>query len=922
VVLFVVTGCAGSGELREESPEALSLDPEVATGTLDNGLTYFVRENQEPENRISLQLVVNAGSLQEEEDQQGLAHLLEHMAFNGTENFEKQELIDYLEMVGMDFGPEINAYTSFDETVYKLEIPGDDPEILDTALLILHDWARGITLDPEEVDKERKVVVEEWRLSRGAAGRIQDQQLPVLFSGARHAQRLPIGKMDVVEKAPVEELRDFYTTWYRPDLMAVIAVGDMDQELLVRKIQEQFSYPSQDGPSRGNYPVPDHEDTKVLVVTDPEAQYNQVELYFKKDPESFRTSEDFRKHIKESLYFQMFNRRIEEIVRGEDSPFLYAGGNSQRYVRTKEFGYLMGIPSSGRIEEGFRTLLEEAERVRRFGFTQGELSREKAKLMAAVENYYTERDNRDSSGLAEELKAHYLFEEPVPGVEVEYRLYKEFLPGITLEEMNLFGQTWLKEESRVILVSAPQGAEVPSESQLLKLVDRVSEAPLEPYQLEAQDRSLLDQIPQAGAILEEQNYPETGILRWTLSNGIEVLLKETDFRDNQVLFRAISPGGSSLVEDEEYISSQLAMSLAQESGMAGFTALELKDFLAGKSLSLSPWINDYYEGFSGQFAPEDGETFFQLLYLSFQDDQYTSEAYQSLMSRFSTYLENRQNSPQEIYQDRLQQLRSQNHFRRRPLDLEVLGEFDLDTAQQVGQERFANPADFTLFFVGNIDQPALREWLSLYVASLPASTARENFQDQGIRFPQGVIEETIKKGIEPQSRVHIAFGGEAQQRPWEPELFDSALRVLELRLHQRIREDMGGSYGVGVSGGISNVPRDSFAMNVEFGCQPGREEELSQAVLEEIRKLASGEVPEKDLIKVREGILRDLEEGLKQNGFWMGSMIELERQGKDLDSLYDTRDLVDLVDAESISRIFRTYIDEDRYIRLVLSPQE
>ncbi|WP_053228344.1 M16 family metallopeptidase [Spirochaeta cellobiosiphila] len=921
VILFA--GCAGSNELsKADTKSALPFDSRVATDTLDNGLTYFVRENKKPDNRIALRLVVNAGSLMEEEDQQGLAHLIEHMAFNGTEHFAKQELVDYFEMVGMDFGPEINAYTSFDETVYMLRIPADDPEILDKALLVLHDWATSISFDPEEVDKERGVVTEEWRLGRGAQGRIQDQQFPVLFDGSRYADRLPIGHMDVVANAPVQRLKDFYHKWYRPELMSIIVVGDVDQDTVIKKIKEQFDYPSQGGPERPSYPVPDNKDININITTDPETSYNQVEVYYKQDPKDFFTRGDYRETIKQALQFRMLNKRLAEILQEENPPFLDVSTGSQRFVRNKDLGYLIAIAPSGGIDTSLRALLEESERVKRYGFTQAELDREKNNLLSSMRQYYLEKENIPSSSLADELKRHYLFGEPIPGIEVEYQLYKDFLPGISLKEMNQFVSNWLDDVGPVVLISAPEGEMIPTESDVEGIFNQVKSEDLKPYALMADDRELMENIPTPGAILDEQKYPATGITRWTLSNGAQVIVKPTDFMDNQVLFYAVSPGGSSLVKDRDYLSSQFAMAIASQSGLNGFNSIELQNLLAGKSVKVNSWIHDYYEGVSGQYSPEDGTTFFQLVNLSFTKQMYTKQAFNSLMNRYSSFLENKENDPQTIFSDRLRVLTSGGHFRYRPLTSSLLSEVKLEQAQKIGEERFANAADFTFFFVGNIDMKELKEEVSTYIASLPATTKRESFVDQNVNFPKGITEETIHKGLEPQSRVHLTFSGDFTPGKWQKDLFEAARHVLALRLHEKIREDMSGTYGVRVSGAATDVPNDHFSLNIDFGCEPGREEELTAAVFDEIKKLASGVVQEKNIVKVKEGLIRDQEKGLKENSYWLSQMIDLELDGKDFDVIMEESKIIDQITPANISRMIKTYINPDHYVKLILTPED
>ena len=481
-LFLVLPVVAQEYDLKEE----ILQDPKVTIGKLDNGLTYYIRHNEKPEDKVELRLAVNAGSILEEENQLGLAHFLEHMAFNGTKNFEKNELVSYLQSVGVKFGMHLNAYTGFDQTVYILPIPSDSAEVLNTGLQILEDWAHNISLQEEEIDKERGVVLEEWRLDRGAEQRMRDEYLPVIFEGSRYAERLPIGKKAIVESFEYETLRRFYRDWYRPDLMAVIAVGDIDVNEMEKKIKAQFSKIKmpEDPKPRRDYEVPAHEETLVSIVTDPEASFTRVNLIYKKDAIEEKLIGDYRNILKRQLYSSMLNSRLQEIQQQADPPFIYAasyyGGLG---ARTKEAYQSIAVVGETGVEKGFRTIVEENERVKRHGFTQSELERAKQELLTQYEKAYNERDKTESKVYADEYIRHFLDEEPIPGIEEEYKYATTFVPEMELEEIDQLADEWITEDNRVVLITAPEkeGVELPSEERVKKILDEVQQSEIEPY---------------------------------------------------------------------------------------------------------------------------------------------------------------------------------------------------------------------------------------------------------------------------------------------------------------------------------------------------------------------------------------------------------------------------------------------------------
>jgi zinc protease len=565
--------------------------------------------------------VVKAGSVLEDEDQLGLAHFVEHMAFNGTEHFEKQELVDYLEGIGMRFGPDLNAYTSFDETVYMLMVPTDSAELVATAFQILEDWAHGQVFDHEEIDKERGVIVEEWRLGRGAGARIRDQQLPVLFQGSRYAERLPIGKPEVVENFDYETLKRFYRQWYRPDLMAVIAVGDFEAETIEELIHRHFAgIPMPDiAPERPTFPVPDHEETLFAIATDPEATFNSVAVYWKQQAREVGTLGAYRQSIVEALYNRMLNFRLFELTQQAEPPFIGASSSQGRFIGSKEVYVLGAGVQENRHERALEVLLTEAQRVARHGFTETELEREKRELLRFLQQAYDEREKTQSSGYASEYARAFLYDEPIPGIAFEFGAHQRLLPSVRLEETNRLAREWITESNRVILVDGPEkeGAEVPGEAELLAVFAAVEAAGIEAYVDVATEAPLVPIVPEPAEIIEIEELEEIGVQRWTLANGVRVLLKPTDFKDDEILFNGWSPGGTSLASDRDYVAAMTASTVVFRAGVGEFSLVDLQKKLAGTAVRVSPSIGSLYEAIGGSASPSDVETMFQLIYLYF-----------------------------------------------------------------------------------------------------------------------------------------------------------------------------------------------------------------------------------------------------------------------------------------------------------------
>ncbi len=710
LLILVLLSCSEkqSFVIKIEPPEiniddVIPVDPMITKGVLDNGLTYYVKYNGVPGNRCELRLAVNAGSILENDDQQGLAHFVEHMAFNGTENFEKHELIDYLESIGMRFGPEINAYTSFDETVYMLQLATDSIEVLETGFKVLYDWAHLVSFEDEEIDKERGVVIEEWRLGQGADNRMRDKQFPVLFKGSKYANRLPIGQKAVLDTFKHEALKSFYKEWYRPDLMAVVAVGDFNPEEIEKIITDQFSdIPLKESPKeRVDYTVPDNKETLFAIASDPEATQSSISIYYKLPDEEEQTVRDYRRMLIGNLYNGMFNQRLAELAQKSDPPFLFAYSGDGRFVRGRNFYTLSAMVKDNGIPLAMQTLLQEAKRVKEYGFTKTELEREKLNLLRGMEKLFRERTQMNSNAFAAEYIRNFMFDEPIPGITYEYYIFQQFVPGITLNEVNGLADYWISDSNRIVLADYPEkeGIEPLSDDMLASILGKTDSLKVNPYIDDTLIRPLLSQEPVPSKIKDEKFIEDVDVTELTLENGIKVILKPTSFKNDEIRLTAFSPGGLSLIPTEDIVPGRTATSLLGQSGLGEFNAIQLDKLLAGKAVNVSPSIGSLTEGFSGNVSPDDLETLFKLVYLYFTEPRVDSTAFVSFQTRLSAYYQNQAVDPETAFEDSIIAITTQHDPREKPFNLESISKMDMQKSLEIYKDRFANAGDFIFIFV-------------------------------------------------------------------------------------------------------------------------------------------------------------------------------------------------------------------------------
>ncbi|MDX9882040.1 MAG: insulinase family protein [Prolixibacteraceae bacterium] len=926
-ILLVAFSVNCFGQTGLQKNDLLPVDPKLSTGKLENGMTYYVRANSTPKNRADMFLAVRVGSVSEDSDQLGLAHFCEHMAFNGTKNFPKNELTSYLESLGMEFGPEINAYTSFDETVYMIKVPLDSALFVEKGLQVLYDWACQVSYFDEDIENERGVIREEWRGGRDANERMLQKWLPVFLAGSRYADRLPIGKIEIIDHFKTDVIRRFYNDWYRPDLQAIIIVGDFDQQKMVRQVKEMFSkIPARPNPrQRELFDIPDHQDTKISIVTDKEVQYPVAQVFYKHPMKIAKTLGDYREMIIENLYNGMINIRLNELTQTENPPFIYGGSSFSELFGPKSVYASVAVCQIGKITDGIRAVLTENERVKQFGFTASELERQKASMLKSIEKAYNERDKQESVNYAEEYKRNFLFtEEPIPGIENEFAYYHAFMPGIAIEEVNALAKKWITQENRVVVITAPEieGTKISTEQEILSMLGEIETQKIEAYQDKVGNQPLIGQEPVSGKITSVKTIGEVGATEWKLSNGATVVIKSTDYKDDEILFTAYSQGGNSLYGQEDDISADIATTILTMSGIADFDNITLDKMLSDKVFSLSPYISDLTEGFSGSSSVQDMETLFQMLYLYFTRQRTDPVSYSSYINRMKAMLENKKASPEAAFKDTFLVTSVNYHPRKRPMTVELLDEARLDRIAQITSERFSDASDFKFFFVGNIDQEKLKPLVEKYIGSIPSTYSGERWKDLHIESPSGVIEKTVYRGQEEKSIHYMSFHGTFDYSKENVIAITALGKILSTRLLEVIREDKSSVYYIDASPSINKYPEAEYSMTIYFGTAPEKVGELKEAVFAEIRDIAQNGPSEEELNKAKEKLLREREVNLRENKFWLGALSSYYRNyDGDFSEFGAFNEVVNSLTIGTIKNASSEYLDFNNYFSVTLKPE-
>ncbi len=925
VVKYTPDESVNTPEGLHPDQKALPLNKEVRFGKLPNGLTYYIQHNTKPEKRVELRLVVDAGSNQEDETQKGLAHFVEHMAFNGSKHFSKNELVNYLEGIGTKFGAHINAYTSFDETVYQLQLPSDKNEILDKGLTILEDWANGLSFDTTEINKERGVVFSEWRNGLGANKRMVDKYLPVLYYKSRYAERLPIGDTAILLHSPYERLISFYKTWYRPDLMAVIIVGDINVDEMEAEIKKRFGIIENpvNEKKKKIFTLPKHTQTLVSICTDPEATYSRALVVYKHPSENENSTDGFKKYLMNSLFNNMFNNRLQELLQQPNPPFFAAYSGYGSETRANDTYNLTAVAKSEKTIDALKVILTENERIKRFGFTQTELDRQKIELLTGYENAVVEKDKTESSNLAEEYISNFLENLPAPGIEKELELTKEILPVITLNEINSLPKKYITNNNCVIVLTAPETEKkfLPLENNILDIIEKIKTSTINQYEDKLSNEPLLAEKPTASPAVKEMINDSLNITTLELKNGVRILLKPTDFKNDEILMTAYSPGGTSLYSDSDYMSADYSNAIVIESGVSKFDKLTLQKLLTGKTASVYPYVGELNEGFIGSSNRKDLETMLQLTYLYFTQPRKSLDDYNSFMSKQRSANEHILENPNAFFSNKFQNVIFNKNIRRGLTTIDKLEKVDFEKSFKIYQDRFNDASDFTFIFVGNFFVKGdIKPLLEKYLGGLPSKGQKENWKNPNIIKKEGKVISKIQMGKTQKDLVGIHFHGKMAWTEDENYVFNSMIKVLDIQLHESMREDKGGVYNIGVNGSFAQRPKDAYGITIQFNTEPTRVDELIKTVYDNIDSLKQNGTTNDIIKKVQQIQIREREINMQENDFWLNMIQYYDEYGKDINTMSDYLTQIKGLTAQKIKDAFLKYFDTTNYIEVVLEP--
>lgn len=914
-----------------QTGQLIPLDPAVRSGKLNNGLTYFIRHNELPKQRAEFYIAQKVGSILEEENQRGLAHFLEHMCFNGTKNFPGNTLIQELEKKGIKFGQNVNAATGLDQTVYNLSnIPVNREGVIDTALLVLHDWSGFVSLTDKDIDDERGVIREEWRTTNTGDRRVQAQFIKEIFTGTQYAERLPIGSIDVINTFPYQALRDYYKKWYRPDLQAIIVVGDIDVDKIETKIKQLFAdipAPVNAAP-RPQFQVPDNTDPIVSVVSDPEVGRTSVMVFCKHDatPFALKSKPEFlANQLNYTLVASMLNQRLSELAQKPDPPFsgAYARMGDFILAPTKSaWSVSAGPRSNNDAEIALRALLTENERMRRYGFLASEFERAKINLLRGYETAFNEREKQNNGAYVQEYVNFFLNNDPSPGIVWEFNFVKNQLARLSVEEANQLAKTLVTETNMVFVITGPKKTDItlPDREMIIADWKEVKNEKIEPYVDELSNKPLLEQKPIAGKITKTELKP-FGYTQWTLSNGVKVMIKKTDFKKDEVIMSSYCPGGTSVFGDEDMPSAMAINSLIPLGGVGKLSSIELEKLLTGKIVNIYPTVNNLDEKIEGMASPKDFETMMQLTYLYFTQPRMDQDAFNTWKSNMKTRLENASLNPANSLGDTINKIMTNNNPRGRKMNLEMLSKVDYGKVMDLYKNRFANAGDFTFILTGNVEADSIESLVETYLGGLPSFKRNENFKDPGIYPQKGLVKNHFDKKLQtPKSTVAVIYTGKIPYTLKNSILMNYIESLLNIIYTENIREKEGGTYGVSVRGNIAKFPKERFSFQVRFDTDPVKAEKLMGIVYDEINKLKAQSPGKEYVSKVKEFTLKDHQEQLLSNEYW-DSVIS-DRLVNGTDSYTDYDKIVASVTPEMIRDFAKKIFSQGNIAEIVMSPEK
>ena len=909
----------------------IPMDSSIRYGKLENGLTYYIRSNKQLENRADFYIAQNVGAILEEDYQNGLAHFLEHMAFNGTKNFPGKGIINYMESIGAQFGTNINAYTSLDETVYMLRsIPVHRAGIVDSALLILHDWSSFISLEAEEIDKERGVILEEWRTGAHANRRMWKESNKQKYPGSQYAKRDIIGDTAIINNFMHETLRDYYKKWYRPDLQALIIVGDISVdtvEMSIKKLFADIPAPVSRAP-RPIYSIPNNASPIVSIVTDPEAKVSRLGIEYKHEPlaDTFKkTTGYYTKLLINSLLGRMIESRFEEISADPTASFVGGYAEYGAIDRSKDAFQVMVVAKDGQEKQAFNAMLTEVQRLKKHGFLDTELERAKKELLAYYEKLYNERTNTKNANYVQEYIGHFLELEPIPSIEWEYeRAPQYFNDSISLLVINQTLQNYITSNNIVVDISGPekQKAQLPDKSMVLSSLNTIANTEVTPYSETTVNKTLLQKKLKAGSLVSEKAMESLQANELLLSNGIRIITKETTLKNDEILVACFSEGGYSLVKKvTDLPSAFFATNIVENNGLGAFSKIELSKHLAGKIATISPYISTYSEGFSGSSSVKDLETLLQLIHLYFSSPRKDDDAFDALMNKYKTVLINAETDPRKTFSDSINFLSANKHPLAGLITMATLEKVSQKTALNIFKQRFANPADFTFVFVGNIHKDSLLHLATKYLGSLKTSKKKEQWKDHYMRFPKGVQLSDFEKAMQvAKTSIYLQFNGEMAYSLSQKTHMDALADILDLRFTETIREDEGGTYGVRVKGSVSKTPIEEADLSIQFDTDKEKKDRLIDLIYNELETIQTNGPREADLQKVKLNLLKQHQENLEENGWWLKAISLYEKDKINLAA--DYTDAVNTLSVKSIQEFLKALLIQQNKLEIFMNPKQ
>ena len=932
VVAFVLCASFQQAVAQQMQFPPLPVDKNVRIGQLDNGLTYYIRHNKLPENRAEFYIAQKVGSILEEPQQRGLAHFLEHMAFNGTKNFPGDDkglgVIPWCETVGIKFGTNLNAYTSIDETVYNISnAPIDRTGVLDSCLLILHDWSNYILLKDDEIDKERGVIREEWRSRNSGILRVYTDLLPTIYPGDKYADCMPIGSIDVINNFPYKDIRDYYHKWYRPDLQGIVIVGDIDVDAVEAKLKAVFADVQKpvNPAERTYYPVTDNKEPIVAIGTDKEVDDPSIEIYFKQDatPDSEKNNVGYlASQYMTSMISSMLNARLSELVQSANPPFTRASSYYSDFfvAKTKEAFALSASSKADGIETALKTLLQETERARRFGFTESEYARARANYLQSLESAYNEREKTKHGSYVREYVQNFLNGEPIPGIEAEYAMMNQLAPNIPLQAMNMVMQQLVPDSNQVVIIAGPakEGLKYPTKEEVINLLKGMKDLDLQAYVDKVSDEPLMKEAPKGGKIISEKEGDIYGSTRLVLSNGVTVYVKKTDFKADEIRMKGTSLGGKSIFPDKDALNFAVMDNVIAVGGLGNFSQVDLTKVLAGKKVSVNAGLGATTENVFGTCSPKDFETMMQLTYLTFTAPRKDAEAFESLKNRMKAQLESAQANPLSSINDSLQKAMYNNHPRVVMMKPEMVDQIDYDRILEMYNDRFKDASDFTFYFVGNIDLETAKPLIAEYLGALPAINRKETFKDTKMSIRKGVYKnEYAKEQQTPTATIVFLYSGKAPYTLKNDILLSFATQVLDMVYTEEVREKEGGTYGVNCFGDLQKYPKEQLLLQIVFQTDPAKKDKLAGIVVDELKKLAAEGPSDVHLQKVKEYMLKKYADNQKENGYWMNNLNDYFYYGMDMTEGYT--DIVNSITAKDIQKFVSDLLKQGNEIEVTMT---